>query len=211
MIASTFRIACASLALALVAGCAVSPRAERYVAPPAGATWITQHTDSGSYGNGRSEVASRLAQRTWEGETVLGFESPQSTLLAKPTGAWLGTVNAEGKMVVSWSPPLSWDYPLEVGKTWTRPYKIKFHAQNREVPYDARQIVEAHEEVTVPAGTFKTFRVRTSDTLGNENVVWYSPDLGLFVKQVLQRTDKHPQGPGRRESELKTFTAQQRY
>jgi hypothetical protein len=103
----------------------------------------------------------------------------------------------------------TWDgreWPLEAGKNWKRQYKLKFHAQNREAPVENSYVVEAYEEVTVPAGTFKTFRVRSSDTLGNNNVVWYSPELGLFAKQVLQRTEKHPQGPGRRESVLKAYS-----
>jgi hypothetical protein len=58
----------------------------------------------------------------------------------------------------------------------------------------------------VPAGTFKAFKVTSSDTLGNENVVWFSPELGLFLKQTLRRTEKHPAGAGTRETELVSQT-----
>ena len=54
----------------------------------------------------------------------------------------------------------------------------------------------------MPAGTFKAFRVRTIDDAGNDNVQWFSPDLGIFIKQSLKRTAKHAQGPGTREIEL---------
>jgi hypothetical protein len=40
----------------------------------------------------------------------------------------------------------------------------------------------------------------------NENVVWFSPELGIFVKQNLRRTAKHPAGPGTRDSELVSHT-----
>lgn len=63
-------------------------------------------------------------------------------------------------------------------------------------------MVEAYEDVKLPAGTSKTFRVRTSDTLGNENVQWFAPELGLFVKTTMRRTDKHAQGVGTRDAEL---------
>jgi len=205
---TSFSIASTLVAAALIAGCASAPRADSYVAPPLGANWTYAHQDSGSYGSGRSEVPGQFAQRIWDGRQVNAFEGPQVTLLTLPNGNWVGFLAKDGRMTVSWDPPAGWDWPLEVGKTWSRQNKMKFHAQNREVPIEARQTVEAHEEVTVPAGTFKTFRVRTSDTLGNENVVWFSPEIGMFVKQSLQRTDKHPQGAGRRDSELKSFSGQ---
>ena len=195
------------LAAALsVTGCASAPRAERYVAPVVGTTWTYQHQDSGSYGNGTSEAPGRFARRTWDGREVMVFEGPQSSIVAQADGSWIAFVGNDGKATVSWDPPTPWDWPLEAGKNWKRQYKLKFHAQNREAPVENSYVVEAYEEVTVPAGTFKTFRVRSSDTLGNNNVVWYSPELGLFAKQVLQRTEKHPQGPGRRESVLKAYS-----
>jgi hypothetical protein len=64
--------------------------------------------------------------------------------------------------------------------------------------------VEAFEEVTVPAGTFKAFRVRASNNMGEQSVNWLSPELGLFVKGRTERTAEHPAGAGVREMELKT-------
>jgi len=59
---------------------------------------------------------------------------------------------------------------------------------------------------SVPAGTFKAFRVRSTDTLGNDNVVWFAPQLGIFVKQNLRRTDQSAQGAGTRDIELVSQT-----
>jgi predicted transcriptional regulator YdeE len=73
------------------------------------------------------------------------------------------------------------------------------------VGYEYTQTVEAYEEVTVPAGTYMTFKVKTSNTLGDENVQWWNPDLGLFVKSKLTRTSKSAQGPGTRETELVSY------
>lgn len=51
--------------------------------------------------------------------------------------------------------------------------------------------------------------MRTTDTLGNDNVTWFSPQAGLFVKQSLQRSDKHALGAGRRDSEPQRVLLQQ--
>ena len=56
--------------------------------------------------------------------------------------------------------------------------------------------VEAYEDVVTPAGTFKAFRVATTDNQGNANTQWLSPELGIFVKQQLRRTAQHTAGPG---------------
>jgi len=111
----------------------------------------------------------------------------------------------DGKMAISWEPATVWDFPLTVGKSWTKQYKATFRAQNREVPFETKQVVEAYEDVVVPAGTFKAFRVRSSDTLGNENVHWFAPEVGIFVKTSLRRTDKNALGTGTRETELQTL------
>lgn len=203
MVARRFGQALVVLSLSFLAACASTPRLERYVAMPAGSTYVTSNRDSGSYGNGPSEVSGQIVQRDWQGQTLIGFQSAQGTLLVLPTGGFVGLLAADGNPTVSWSPPLHWEFPIEVGKGWTKQYKVKFHAQNREVPFETKQVVEAYEDVKVPAGTFKTFRIRTSDTLGNENVQWFAPDIGLFVKANLRRTDRHAQGAGTRASELK--------
>ena len=198
--------------LVLVAGCASVPSAERYVPPPQGATWTTQFSDSGSFGNGVSRGESRMATRMVDGRELLAFEGQQQTLLALPNGNWVGFMAKDGKMTVSFEPASTgWDWPLAAGKSWTREGKIKFHAQNREVTVQSKHVVEAVEEVKVPAGTFQTYRIRTTDTLGNDNIVWYAPEVGLFAKQTLVRSAQHPQGPGRRESELMVFKGPQKY
>jgi hypothetical protein len=195
----------AVIVVALVAGCASPPRAERSGPVPVGSVWVNQARSSGSYGTGTTEIESRAVTLVRDGRNLLGVQTPEGTLMLQPSsGDWLGMIGKDNKLVVSWDPPLAYDWPLEVGKSWTKQYTVKFHAQDRTVPFEARQTVEAHEEVTVPAGTFKTFRVRYTDTLGNVNVDWYSPELRIFVKRSMERTAKHSQGPGRRETELKS-------
>ncbi len=188
--------------IATVTACASPPSAERYVAPEQGATWTFQFNDSGSYGNGKSVVSSRMAKRVVDGRELLAYENPRQTLLALPNGNWVGFAGPDGKMTVSFDPPSGFDWPLEAGKSWTRQQTIKFHVPNREVPVRLNSVVEAIEEVAVPAGTFWAYRVRTIDSIGSDNTTWFAPQTGIFVKQLLTRSAQHPQGAGRRESEM---------
>lgn len=198
------QVTSAGLAVALASGgCALmAPTVERYVAPPVGSTWASMRSDTGSYGSARVRLESKfLGEQMWQGQKVNAFQGTEMTLLAHPTGNFMAQVKGSTP-VVSWDPPIGWNWPLEVGKTWTKKTSITIHAAKRTIPYEYTQKVEAYEDVTVPAGTFKTFKVSTSTTLGDDNVSWFSPELGIFVKQSLTRTAKHAQGPGTREIEI---------
>jgi hypothetical protein len=129
---------------------------------------------------------------------------PRAERYVAPNGSWQGMYSG-GKPVITWDPPLNWDWPLEVGRSWTREQRMTIHAANRTIPYVLTQTVEAYEDVTVPAGTFKAFKVSTVTSLGDENLIWFSPELGIFVKQSLKRTGQHAQGPGTREIQLLAY------
>jgi hypothetical protein len=196
-------LAIASLAAALVAGgCSMlEPKAERYVAPPVGSTWTQAQRNTGSYGTGTAQVPFKRGERMWEGKLMGTIESPQQVILATSGGGWATILSADGKPILSYEPPLDYDWPLVVGKTWTKSYKMTVHAKNQVIPFDAAYKVEAYEDVTVPAGTFKAFRISFSST-GAQDVYWFAPELGIFAKQSLRRTDKSGYGPGTREVEL---------
>lgn len=195
-----------ALGAALAAGaCALmEPTAERYVPPPMGTTWMTARHDTGSYGSGAAQDPGRRGERQWQGQSVVTFEGATGTIVAKPDGGWVG-IYAGDKPVVTWDPPLNWPWPIEVGKSWTHQHRITIHAASRTVPYSLTQKVESYEDVTVPAGTFKTFKISTVSSFGDQNLVWFSPELGIFVKQSLTRTAKHAQGPGTRVIELLSY------
>lgn len=201
------RFAGAGLALVLMAGgCAVmAPKAERYVAPPMGTTWVTAVHSTGSYGSDSRQVPGKRGERMWQGSQAVTFDGASGTILARPDGSWLGIYKGD-QPVMTWDPPLTWQWPLEVGKTWTREQRMTIHAAKRTIPYQLTQKVEAVEEVTVPAGTFKTYRISTVNTLGDDNLLWFSPELGIFVKQSNKRTAKHAQGPGTQSQELISYT-----
>jgi hypothetical protein len=208
MLAFNMKLQSAAAALGaaiLTGGCAMmEPKAERYVAPPLGTMWENARHDSGSYGSGSAKVPGRRGERMWQGEQIVTFDVTGGTVFARQNGNWIGIFNGD-KPIMTWDPPLGWGWPLEVGKSWSRDQRMTLHAANRTVPYKLTQKVEAYENVTVPAGTFKTFKVSTVTSLGDENFAWFSPELGVFVKQSLKRTAKHPQGAGSRELELLSY------
>jgi hypothetical protein len=195
--------AAAGLAVAmLTGGCGLmAPKAERIVAPAPGSSYVLHRRDSGSYGTMDGQVPIKVGRRMWQGSEVTSWDGPNAGVLAQPSGNWIG-IFAGDKPMVTWDPPLGWEWPIEVGKSWTKSYRMTKHATKRTIPYVSTQKVEAYEDVTVRAGTFKAFRLTTSTTLGDENVVWYSPDLGIWVKANSRRTAKHPAGPGTRDDEL---------
>ncbi len=200
---STLKAASAGLAIALTVGaCAeLTPRAERYVPPPLGSSWVLTQHDTGSYGSGDKTIALQRGERIWHGEKLISFAYPGAALLARPDGAWV-TIVGRRRQIVSWNPPVNWDYPLEVGKTWTKSSSVTIHATKRTIPFSYTGKVEAYEDVTVPAGTFKAFKVHATTTLGEDDTNWFSPQLGIFVKRHRVRTAKSARGPGTRDVEL---------
>ncbi|HSH08009.1 MAG TPA: hypothetical protein VLA41_10140 [Burkholderiales bacterium] len=202
-------IAGAACAAALVAGaCAlVEPRAEGPTIPPIGSSWSQKQTNSGSFGKGTRTVSFKVTgDREWQGRKVRALDTGAMTFLMESTANKWVTWLAKGKPILSWDPPVGYDYPMYVGKKWTTKHQFTMHAAKRTVPLEVNFDIEAHESVTAPAGTFDTFRIRASDNLGTESVTWYSPEIGLFIKRVVTRTAKHPAGPGRQEQELLTQT-----
>lgn len=196
-------VAATSLAITLtLTACAeLTAKLDHYTPPPVGSSWILAQHNTGSYGAGSVAFTGKRSERTWHGQELVAFESRTGTLLARPDGAWVAIVSGD-KPIMSWKPPMNWDYPLEVGKSWTKNASVTIHPAKRTISYTMTVKVEAYEDVTVPAGTFKAFKVHVTDTLGNDDTNWLSPELGLFIKRHRVRTAKNARGPGTRDVEL---------
>lgn len=195
-------------AAGLVSGCAgLAPRAERWVPPPAGSSWEIAQRNTGSYGKDATMRVTR-GDGVWQGAPVVTITNSQGlTTMVAPNGHWIAIVGRDGKPVMSWSPPLGFDYPLTVGKTWSTSYRLTLHARGNTIPYDLACKVEGYEQVAVKAGSFDAFKVVCTSNIGNEEIFWTSPDRGVFIKTSLKRTDKSPFGPGTQEAELASAPA----
>jgi hypothetical protein len=197
-----WHVACVLVLGLTSVGCAsLESLGERYQAPPIGSSWVIARRDAGSYGTSSTQLPGRRGEFMWQGKSHVTFENPESTIVAQPDGPWVGIFRS-GKPMLTYDPPAGYDFPLTVGKTFTKTYRVTNHATQEVSNLTVKTDIQALEDVVVPAGTFRAFRVKTSDTLGNENTVWFSPELGIFVKQLNRRTERHAQGVGTREVEL---------
>ena len=199
------------LAVLLAAsGCASpGPRAARWTPPPVGATWEFDQRSTGSYGRDALVQVSR-GDGTWQGQSVVTLATSLGTnTQALPNGRWMAITGRDGQALMSWDPPLGFDYPLEVGKSWVTPYRMTI-ASGRTIAYDLTCKVESHGKVTVKAGTFDAFQVACTTTIGNEETYWANPDMGVFVKTRLRRLASSPLGAGTQESELAAVPAVRR-
>jgi hypothetical protein len=197
--------AAATAALA-TAGCGLlEPKATPDFAP-VGSSWTINYRATGSFGQANDQRTSVVRpNQTWEGRSVRALEGKDFTTLSDlATGGWIAQVRGTTPLL-SWNPPLAWDWPLTVGKTFTRKQNVLVHATKQTIAFESTWVVEAYEDVTVPAGTFKAFRVKYTDNIGNEAINWWSPQVQGNAKTSSTRTAKHRAGPGTIDAELVSF------
>jgi hypothetical protein len=200
--------ACLLAALGL-AGCAgPAPRVERYVPPPMGSTATYAVRSTGSFGSGDSPLTIRLAEGTWEGRSVLNFQTAAQHQLQDLNLNLLAVTSPGGQLQVRYDPPVGWDWPLEIGKVTKRDHVATVAATGQKIAFTSTWTVEAVEDVTVPAGTFKAWRLRYADTTGETQMLWSMPEtVGMFAKRTIERSATHRQGAGTRVMEMVTLPA----
>jgi hypothetical protein len=194
---------------------AAGPSAEAVKAelayPSVGTTWrrkLVWHTE---HNQGTSTYRiTVMAEGTYEGRPVHRSSGGEKLhLYDKATGNWIANLRA-GKELQSASPYIAnYAFPLWVGKTWQSSYTYADRERDQtftDIPWLGR--VTAHEDVTVPAGTFTTFKVVGTDGYGvTRRVVWYSPELNIEVKIIFERLPGHPFGTGKFTRELIEYAA----
>lgn len=187
-------------------GCAtLEPRAEKFFSPSIGSTWEIAQRNTGSYGKDVKFHVTR-GEGTWQGIPQITMSNSLGvTTIFTHEGGQYAIIGRDGKPLMSWDPPIGFQFPLTVGKTWTTSHKLTVHATAKTFSYDFPCTVENYDDVSVAAGTFKTFKIKCLPTIGNEEDFWFSPDLGLSVKTSFKRTDKSPFKPGTQEAELVTL------
>lgn len=200
----------AALCIALIAGCASGPpKAERYVAPPVGSSWKVQTTSTGSYGNA-NKVEQQVSVRDvmFEGKTYHRFDGSGGANLINDSVGVFVVLGPGDRPLMRYDPPLGYEFPLEVGKTWTQDIMLTVGGTNK-VPMKAQWKVEAYEDVSVPAGTFKAWRVSFTDNFGFKQTTWSLPEtVGTYAKRINERPATHPQGgAGTQVIELVTLPA----
>jgi hypothetical protein len=189
-------------AVFLAAGCASTP-SPTYTPPAAGSTFVYRVTSTGSYGSGTTDVPMRIESTTFEGRSAMRYTTPAgSTVNETATAATIVVTNPAGTVMMRYDPPLGQPWPLAVGKTATQDIRLTY-GPTTTVPMKADWKVEGVEDVSVPAGTFRAWRVTMADSFGYRQTNWSVPDrLGMFAKRESIRPAGHPQGAGTQLMEL---------
>lgn len=197
--------AAAALALLLAACASSGPVMEGWTAPPPGSSWEMAQRNTGSFGKDVRYTVTR-GDISWKGASAVALANSQGiTIVADPaTGRFISFIDRNGKEMVSYDPPIGWDYPLKVGRSWSREkQRMTLHAAGRTLEFDFTCKVEDFEQVRVAAGSFGAFRIRCANNIGSEETYWASPEMGGgFVKTQFRRDASSPLGAGTQESEL---------
>lgn len=185
------------LAALVLAGCASAPPvAHRYVPPAVGSTVEYRVTNTGSFGSGTSLLTMKVSETTYEGRLLRRYETPGSVTLQSASAGTVALFNPAGQPLMRYNPPLDFNFPLVVGKTWTGDHELTVGASNK-MPMKTSWKVESYEDVTVPAGTFQAWRVVMTDNFGFRQTNWSVPEtMGMFAKRISERPQGHPQGAG---------------
>jgi hypothetical protein len=201
---------CLAAAIALAGGCATPPPvADKMASQPLGSVTTYHRKSSGSLGTFDGQVVWTSSASTWQGRSVMASGSPQAgTTLHDPTTlALVATLNPAGQPSASFSPPIDYAWPLEVGKTWTSKHTVTMHPSGRTVPMTLSWKVDSWGDVTVPAGTFRAYKVTWTSDQGEVETRWVSPSAGIAtVKRHVERPANHPQGTGLLDAELLSRT-----
>ncbi|MGH9461125.1 MAG: hypothetical protein ACRD1X_07895 [Vicinamibacteria bacterium] len=174
--------------------------------PAPGTKWVNRSTDH--TGATTTATITALGEDTYEGKPVYRFSDGVDVFLFdKATHSWVGTLR-DGKERSSASPnDGSGSSPLWVGKTW--PASFTYYDRERGRSFSNVSYwwkVAAHEDVTVPAGTFKAFRLEGSNPFSSVTL-WYAPSIKLIVKRIYERGAGHYLGYGKFTTELFEFPA----
>ena len=192
-------LALAGLGLAslLLSGCAAAPPvAERYVPPALGSTAEYRMTNTGSYGSTTGTMTIKISEVTYEGRALRKWETSSGATLQSPAAGTVAVLNPAGQPLMRYNPPLDFNFPLVVGKTWTGDHELIVGASTK-LQMQTSWKVEAYEDITVPAGTFKAWRLVMTDNFGFRATIWSVPEtMGMFAKRISERPQGHPQGAG---------------
>ncbi len=165
-----------------------------YGFPPTGTKWLGRIVPP--RGPTVTLTYTVLEDGIYEGKPVHRVSAgPDTILYDKETGNLIASFRI-GKEMTSTLPNdgmLNW--PLYVGKEWTASYTYNNRLQGMSVgPLQMEIKITAYEDVTVPAGTWKAFRLESEAFNNVTSTLWYAPEINLFIKKVTETQLGHPLG-----------------
>ena len=204
--ARTLLLATVAAAQLLMSGCATAPPTADGMAPsPMGTVSTFHRKSSGSLGNYDGQVVWTQQPATWQGQAVVSVAAPQAgaNLHDTSTMGLVAVLTPAGTPQMAFTPPIDYQWPLAVGKAWSSNHVMTLYPSGTKVPLRIDYQVESYGDVTVPAGTFKAFKLRWTSSMGESEVRWVSPADGIpTLKRHVERPASHPQGAGVLDAEL---------
>jgi hypothetical protein len=100
------------------------------------------------------------------------------------------SLDKEGKRTEPMATFIDLDFPLYVGKKWSKMVSATLPMGG----YRLREFTcTSYENITVPAGTFRTLKIRFKSTNmsgegSGEAYIWYSPEVKRHIKMVFENT-----------------------
>lgn len=179
------------------------PEVGQWNIPRSGSTWTIAQHNTGSYGKDIQYDIKR-GETVWQGQAAVALTNSVTgmTVMAHPDGGkWMAIVGRDDKPLLTYDPPVGFQYPLKVGKEWATTHRMTMVAKGNTSEFVYACKVASYEPVTVRAGTFNSFKIDCKGP-GYEDTYWSSPEYGVFLKTNLRRLADHPQGPGTQEAEL---------
>ena len=189
----------------LLTACAQTPSVSQMASAREGAVTVFYRRSSGSLGDYDGRVSWKVHDGRWHGRHVEAHISPQmGGQVVDPQTQWLiAVLDRLGEVQYTFDPPLTYPWPLQVGKRWENHYSVTDIAQGHRLPLTVQGRIESWGDVTVPAGTFKAFKLVWADSLGEVESRWVETEQGIgTVKRTVLRLPSHPAGPGHLEVEL---------
>jgi hypothetical protein len=87
----------------------------------------------------------------------------------------------DGKVVARMVPPTPWvSWPLKPAATWMHRGMYEDAQGSRE--QNDTFTLAGTESVTVPSGTFRTYKITRTTDRGDSDVYWYAPEVRWFVR-----------------------------
>lgn len=163
--------------------------------PPMGTKWVVNETSKNL-----TDDTAQSGATTW---TVMGegthngipvyhlWDGTNIHVFDRASRSWIAVLDSHSKEILANEPHEGkFSSPLWVGKSWTSRFTRHERFRGKSF-YDVTFIwkVTAYEDVRVPAGTFKAYKIEAwpdSRAPIRKQVYWYAPEVKLIVKEFTE-------------------------
>ena len=182
--------------LVVLAGCATSPSGNHGVEARKGDRPEWRPGDRWVYRVNGAERGTKtvevLATRDVNGSQYYILKTPESELLSYWTVdlGWAFAVGGRDSTVQARTePPIPWfRWPLVVGQQWSHHGIYEDRSGKRDANEDF--MVVTAEDVEVPAGRFRAFKIVRQGQSADSDQYWYAPEVRSYIKWILTRGEQ---------------------